>query len=468
MSSYYPTQKPSVYAKRRAKLAQAVRAQGGGVVLIRSGEEIMRNRDSDYPFRTDSYFYYLTGFPEPEACLALVVGQESTQAILLCREKNEEREIWDGFRYGPKAARKQFGFDDAHSVDDLEEVLENLLANQPAVFLRLGEDPELEGGVSEVLKTLRGKVRMGIGAPHSVQDVSHILDEMRLFKGKEELDTMRRAASISAFAHQRAMLATQPGAYEYEVEAALLYIFKRHGSEFPAYGSIVAGGENACVLHYRANNAQLKDGDLLLIDAGCELDCYASDITRTFPVNGKFSKAQQAVYEVVLEAQYAAIAATRAGVRFNAPHDAAVKVLAQGLIDLKLLQGSLAEVLESGSYRRFYMHRTGHWLGMDVHDCGSYRDPSAKPEDGVAPYTSRKLKENMVLTIEPGLYIRAAEDIDPKYHNIGIRIEDDAIVTKTGCEIYTHEAPKTVADIQKWMAKRTSVKNKVVKTKQRV
>jgi Xaa-Pro aminopeptidase len=221
-------------------------------------------------------------------------------------------------------------------------------------------------------------------------------------------------------------------------------------------------------LHYRANNAQLKDGDLLLIDAGCELDCYASDITRTFPVNGKFSKAQQAVYEVVLEAQYAAIAATRAGVRFNAPHDAAVKVLAQGLIDLKLLQGSLAEVLESGSYRRFYMHRTGHWLGMDVHDCGSYRDPSAKPEDGVAPYTSRKLKENMVLTIEPGLYIRAAEDIDPKYHNIGIRIEDDAIVTKTGCEIYTHEAPKTVADIQKWMAKRTSVKNKVVKTKQRV
>lgn len=454
MSSVYPTQKPAVYAKRRAKLAEAVRAQGGGVVLVRSGEEVMRNRDADYPFRSDSYFYYLTGFPEPEACLALVVDEHSAQSILLCRAKNEEREIWDGFRFGPQAALKQFGFDSADVIDELDGALEDLLANQPAVYLRLGEDDELQHLVGEALSALRGKARMGVSAPHSIRDMSHVLDEMRLHKDKVELDIMRRAAHISALAHQQAMLATAPGVFEYEVEATLLYHFRRMGSEYPAYGSIVAGGGNACVLHYRANNAELKAGDLLLIDAGCELDCYASDITRTFPVNGKFSKAQQAVYEVVLNAQTAAIAATRPNARFNDPHDAAVNVLTQGLIDLGLLSGGLTENVESGAYRRYYMHRTGHWLGMDVHDCGSYRDPAAKPEDGTAPHTSRRLKAGMVLTIEPGLYIRPADDIDARFHNIGIRIEDDAIVTAKGCEIYTHEAPKTVADIHQWMAKR--------------
>ncbi|HEX4880077.1 MAG TPA: aminopeptidase P N-terminal domain-containing protein [Limnobacter sp.] len=453
--SRYPTHNPTVYAKRRAHLAKRLQKQGGGVALVQSGQEVMRNRDSDYAFRSDSYFYYLTGFPEPEACLALVVpAHGEARSVLFCREKNEEREIWDGFRFGPVAAQSRFAMDAAHPVDDLEEHLEQLLANQPAVFLRLGQDEALEQGVSQVLASLRGKARMGVAAPHAVLDLSHALDEMRLLKDKTELATMRRAAAISAQAHIAAMLVAQPGRFEYEVEAELLYHFRKHGSEAPAYGSIVASGANACVLHYRANDAQLRDGDLLLIDAGCELDCYASDITRTFPVNGVFTKAQQAVYEVVLNAQYAAILATCPGARFNDPHDAAVAVLTQGLIDLKLLKMPFKEAVESKAYQRFYMHRTGHWLGMDVHDCGSYRDPEAKPEDGVAPHTSRKLQAGMVLTIEPGLYIRPGKGVPKAYENIGIRIEDDAIVTTKGCDIYTADAPKTVNDIHALMRQR--------------
>ena len=448
MSSRYPTQPVSVYAKRRAKLARQLKAQGGGVALVQSGQEVMRNRDADYPFRVDSYFYYLTGFPEPEACLALVVSPRGdTRSLLFCRPKHLEREIWDGFRFGPESAQSAFGLDAAFSMDDFEEGLGELLANQSTVYLRMGEDDALESAVSEVLKTLRGKVRMGVGAPHVVRDLSQILDDLRLFKDKTELDIMRKAARISAQAHRHAMAACKPGMHEFEIEAELLYTFRKHGSEAPAYGSIVAGGANACVLHYRANDQRLNDGDLLLIDAGCELDCYASDITRTFPVNGRFSAAQQAVYEVVLNAQYAAIAATKPGARFNDPHDAAVKVLTQGLIDLKLLRMSLKDALDSKAYTRFYMHRTGHWLGMDVHDCGSYRDPSAKPSDGVAPHTSRKLEPGMVLTIEPGLYIRPGKGVPKRFENIGIRIEDDAIVTAKGCEVYTADAPKTVDDI---------------------
>lgn len=453
--SLYPTLSKTVFADRRAKLAKRVAAQGGGVVLLQSGLEIMRNRDSDYPFRSDSYFYYLTGFPEPEACLALAVRADGqSESILFCRERDEEREIWDGFRFGPEQAQDRFGFDQTFAIDELQPELEDLLANQPAVFLRLGQDADLEQGVGQVLDGLRGKARLGITAPHSLVDITHALDEMRLIKNLEELDIMRRAATISAQAHCNAMRATRPGMREFEVEAELLHTFRKHGSEFPAYGSIVAGGANACVLHYRANNAPLRDGDLLLIDAGCELDNYASDITRTYPVNGQFSKAQQAVYEVVLEAQYAAIKATRAGERFNAPHNAAVEVLSQGLLDLGLLQGSLSEVIESKAYSKFYMHRTGHWLGMDVHDCGSYRDPAApaKPEEGQD--TSRHLQPGMVLTIEPGLYIRAADGVPEEFHNIGIRIEDDAIVTDKGCEVYTHEVPKTVSEIQALMQNR--------------
>lgn len=451
-SNRYPTLPVSTYQRRRKALAQAMKKQGGGVALLQSGQEVMRNRDSDYPFRSDSYFYYLTGFPEPEACVALVVAPNgSTRDVLFCRSKNKEREIWDGFRYGPKAAQGLFGFDAAHAIDDLEDELEQLLANQPRVFLRLNGDESMESAVAQVIGTLQGKARMGISAPGAVVDLSHMLDEMRLFKGKEELATMRQAANISAQAHIAAMLAAQPGRTEYEVEAELLYHFRKQGAQAPAYGSIVAAGANACVLHYRANDAVLKPGDLMLIDAGCELDCYASDITRTFPVSGRFNAAQQAVYEVVLEAQYAAIEATRPGNRFNDPHDAAVKVLAQGLVDLGLLNMPVSEAIESKAYSRFYMHRTSHWLGMDVHDCGSYRDPAAKPGEAAGPHTSRKLEAGMVLTIEPGLYIRPGKGVPSKFANIGIRIEDDAIVTNKGCEIYTQAAPKTVDDIHRLM-----------------
>lgn len=454
MLQYYPTQKKSVYAKRRKALAARVRQAGGGVVIVNSGEEVMRNRDADYPFRSDSYFYYLTGFPEPEACLVMVVDSTSERSMLFCRDKHEEREIWDGYRFGPKVAKGHFGFNAAASIEEITDTLPELLENQPAVHIRLGA----EGGVDELLgqamEAVRAKARMGVTAPRAIIDLTHSLDEMRLIKGTEEQETMRRAARISARAHEAAMLATMPGGHEYEVEAALLYEFRRGGSEFPAYGSIVASGANACVLHYRANNARLEDGDLLLIDAGCELDCYASDITRTFPVNGKFTKAQREVYDIVLAAQDAAISATKPGARFNDPHEAAVKVLAQGLLDLKLLSGSLAEVLESGSYRQFYMHRTGHWLGMDVHDCGSYRDPSAPIDAPAGPLTSRPLQKGMVLTIEPGLYIRAHKSIPEKYRNIGIRIEDDAIVTAKGCEIYTADAPKLPTAIEKLMKQR--------------
>ena len=460
--SRYPTHNPLIYAKRREQLARRLKKMGGGVALVQSGMEVMRNRDADYAFRSDSYFYYLTGFPEPEACLALVVPPSGdSRAVLFCRDKNEEREIWEGFRFGPQAAQSAFGMHEAHSIEELEEHLIDTLANQPAVFLRLGEDDSLEAAVADVLKTLRGKARMGITAPHAVLDLSHSLDEMRLIKDKTEIDIMRRAASISAHAHIAAMQVCQPGKFEFEVEAELLYQFRKNGSEAPAYGSIVASGANACVLHYRANDAKMRDGDLLLIDAGCEMDCYASDITRTFPVNGQFSKAQQAVYEVVLNAQYAAIDATKPGARFNDPHDAAVKVLAQGLIDLKLLKMDLNEAIESGAYKRFYMHRTSHWLGMDVHDCGSYRDPAAKPEDGVAPHTSRKLEAGMVLTIEPGLYIRPGKGVPKQFENIGIRIEDDALVTQKGCDVYTADAPKTVDEIHATMKAHKKAGSKV-------
>ncbi len=448
----YPTQPIAVYAQRREQLAKQVAKRGGGVVLLTAGLEVMRNRDSDYPFRSDSYFYYLTGFPEPEATLVMQVSaQGDSESVLFCREKNEEREIWDGFRYGPEQAKLQFGFAQTFSSSELTHQLEQLLSNQVAVFFRVGADATLQSQIETALQGVKAKARRGVLAPRAMMDVTVELDELRLFKQPEELDTMRKAGHISALAHRRAMLTAQPGCYEYEIEAELLHTFRHHGSEFPAYGSIVAGGANACVLHYRANTARLQPGDLLLIDAGCELDCYASDITRTFPVDGVFTKPQQAVYEVVLAAQNAAIEVTKPGARFNAPHQAALRVLVQGLLDLKLLAGTVDDAIETKTYQQFYMHRTGHWLGMDVHDCGSYREldaPLGAPEH---EDHSRLLQPGMVMTIEPGLYIRPAPNVPEQYHHIGIRIEDDAIVTTQGCEIYTHEVPKTVAEIQALM-----------------
>jgi Xaa-Pro aminopeptidase len=441
------------YLSRRHRLADLMRARGGGVAVLATAPEVIRNRDAHYPYRPDSYFHYLTGFPEPQAVVVIVADAASTRSLLFCRDKNEEREIWDGHRFGPAAARDRFAFDEALPFESLDAEMPKLLADRPAVYHPLAAGPETDAAVQRWLAALRAQARSGVTAPAAAYDLRALLDEMRLVKDAHEADTMRRAGRISARAHVRAMQATRPGRREYEVEAELLHEFRRSGSSFPAYGSIVAGGRNACVLHYRENDAELRDGELLLIDAACELDCYASDITRTFPVNGRFSGPQRELYDVVLAAQAAAIAQTRPGRRFTDPHDAAVRVLAQGMIDAGLLAGSLDGVIESGAYKRFYMHRTGHWLGMDVHDCGDYREPhEAAPEGGEKPW--RVLRPGMALTVEPGIYVRRADDIPAAYHDIGIRIEDDALVTDDGCEILTGDVPKAAADVEALMRAR--------------
>ncbi len=438
-----------VYSSRRARLAQQMRERGGGVAVLFTAPEALRNRDSEYPYRWDSYFYYLSGFPEPQAALVMKVDGDRTETLLFCREKNPEREIWDGLRFGPQAAAERFGFDQAFAISELDERMPALLADQPAVYCMLGSDPALDARMQRWLGAVRAQARMGVSAPSQAIDVRALLDEMRLVKDAHEVDLMQRAARISAAAHVRAMRRTRPGMREFELEAELLHEFRRCGSQFPAYGSIVAGGRNACVLHYRENTSELRDGDLLLIDAGCELDGYASDITRTWPVNGRFSPAQRALYDIVLAAQAAAIAATRPGTRFIDPHDAAVRVLVQGMIDCGLLEGSVDGVIESGAYKRFYMHRTGHWLGMDVHDCGEYRQPGEPGTGDARPW--RILRPGMVLTVEPGIYVQAAADVPAPFHDIGIRIEDDALVTDDGCEILTADVPKAANDIEALM-----------------
>lgn len=414
-----------------------------GVAVIATSPERYRNRDTHYPYRFDSYFYYLTGFREPEAVLVLVAtgNANTSQQILFCRDKDIEREIWDGFRYGPEAAREVFGFDAAHSISRLDELVGEFLADQPAVFHAFGHDISWDQRVVGWISRVREQVRKGVSAPAEIRDIRYLLDEMRLIKDNEELAVMREAARISAEAHKRAMQATRPGRYEYEIEAELLYEFRRQGAEAPAYTSIVAGGANACVLHYIQNDAQLQAGDLLLIDAACELHGYAADITRTFPVNGRFSAVQKDVYQLVLSAQSAAIDAVRPGSNWDSPHQAALRVLVQGFIDLNLCQGSPDAVIETESYKRFYMHRTGHWLGLDVHDAGEYKQTGQW----------RELVPGMTLTVEPGCYIRPAEDVPKHFWNIGIRIEDDVAVTPAGHEVLTGAVPKSVAEIEEWM-----------------
>ena len=438
------------YAARRASLIAQMQAKGGGIAMIQTAPEVMRNRDADYPYRHDSYFYYLSGFTEPEAVIVLIAGEKNL-SILFCREKNLEREIWDGFRYGPEGACNAFGFDAAYPIEAIDTELPKLMANAQSLFYALGSDSKLDGQVQRWLQTVRSQARAGVTPPSAAYDVQVLLDEMRLNKDASEIDIMQRSADIAAAAHRRAMRIARPGLREYHLEAEILHEFRNNGSQFPAYGSIVATGANACVLHYRASDAELKDGDLVLIDAGCELDSYASDITRVFPVNGKFSGPQKELYEIVLASQYAAIAETRPGKRFMDGHDAAVKVLAQGMLDIGLLDknkvGSLSDAIESRAYSQFYMHRTGHWLGMDVHDVGEYRD--AAPSGTEKPW--RTLQAGMVLTVEPGIYVRPAEDVPEQYWNIGIRIEDDALVTADGCHILSAAAPKTVADIEALM-----------------
>ncbi len=460
------THSSSLYALRRAKLAAQLGADA--VAIIPTAPEQARNRDSDFPYRHDSYFYYLTGFSEPHAWL-VIDGQG--RSSLFCQPKDLEREIWDGYRLGPDAAPKALGVDAAFSAADLDSQLPKLLENQHTVWYPFATHKGLETRVDGWLNSVRARVRFGAICPAHQRDVCAVLDEMRLIKDVHEQDTMRRAARISAQAHIRAMqtsahmLRTGQDVREYHLEAELLHEFRKHGSQFPAYTSIVAAGANACVLHYRADTAPVRSGDLVLIDAGCELDGYASDITRTFPANGVFSPAQRDVYNLVLASQEASIAATRPGTRFIDPHEAVVNVLSQGLLDLGLLNakqhGTVDDVIEKRAYFRYYMHRTSHWLGMDVHDCGSYVEPSelgqvSTRQDPLSGETitnrpSRILREGMVLTLEPGLYIRPADDVPEAFWNIGIRIEDDALVTANGCELMSRDVPVSVAEIEALM-----------------
>ena len=456
----------SVYAQRRAALARLIAP--GSIAIIPTAPERQRNRDSDFLFRHDSYFYYLTGFTEPNAWLVLTGNGHST---LFCQPKDLEREVWDGYRLGPDAAQETLGFDAAWSISDIDTRLPRLLENHTNVWYPFATHAGLAARVEGWLAPVRGRVRFGALCPTQQSDLCVPLDEMRLIKDAQEQDTMRRAAQISAGAHVRAMqrsaamLRAGEDVREYHLDAELLHEFRQHGSQYPAYGSIVAAGANACVLHYRADAAPIRSGELVLIDAGCELDGYASDITRTFPANGKFTGPQRALYDLVLASQEAAIAVTRAGSRFTDPHDATVAVLAQGLIDLGLLNrhqhGNVQDVIASRAYFPFYMHRTGHWLGMDVHDCGSYVEPGevgqtsqrvdALSGEIITDRPSRILRAGMVMTIEPGLYVRPAPGVPEQFHNLGIRIEDDAIVTATGCELISRGVPVQADEIEALM-----------------
>ena len=456
----------SVYAQRRAHLAAQL--GDGGIAIVPTAPERMRNRDSDYAYRHDSYFHYLTGFTEPNAWLVLTADGRST---LWCQPKDMEREIWDGYRLGPEAAVAALGVDEAYSVAELDQRLPRLLENRACVWYPFATHSGLAARVEGWLAPVRARVRYGALCPARQADLCLLLDEMRLVKDAHELALMRHAAQISARAHVRAMqhcaqaLRAGQEVREYHLEAELLHEFRRYGAQAPAYNSIVAAGANACVLHYRADRAPVGSNDLVLIDAGCEYDGYASDITRTFPAGGRFSGAQRALYELVLTSQEAAVAATKAGARFNDPHDATVAVLAQGLLDLGLLDknqhGSAQDVIERRAYFRFYMHRTGHWLGMDVHDCGSYVEPGEigavqERKDPLSGETikdrpSRILRPGMVLTIEPGLYVRAAADVPEAFHGLGIRIEDDAVVHAHGCELITRGVPVQADEIEALM-----------------
>ncbi len=461
-----PTVTNAIYANRRARFAAALGADG--IAIIPTSPERQRNRDSDFLYRFDSYFHYLTGFTEPNATLVITGDGKST---LFCAPKDMEREIWDGFRLGPTAAPAVLGMDTAYSSAELDALLPKLLENKSAVYYPFATYPGLETQVDGWLSKVRARVRFGALCPETQRDACAVLDEMRLFKDASEQVTMRRAAQISAAGHIRAMhksaqmLRDGKDVREYHLDAELLHEFRQQGSQYSAYSAIVAAGANACVLHYRADAAPVKSGDLVLIDAGCELDGYASDITRTFPANGKFTGPQRTLYDIVVASQEAAVAVTKPGCRFIDPHEAAVKVLAQGMLDVGLLDknkvGSLQDVIEKRAYFPFYMHRTSHWLGMDVHDCGGYNEPSELgntttrtdplSNEVITNRPSRILRPGMVLTLEPGIYVRPAAGVPEQFHNIGIRIEDDAIVNEGGCELISRGVPVKADEIEALM-----------------
>jgi Xaa-Pro aminopeptidase len=432
--------KAEEYAERRRHLLAGMGE--GSVAVVPAARELVRNRDVHYPFRQDSDFHYLTGFPEPDAVAVLAPGRPEGEFILFCRERDPLMETWNGRRAGPEGARERFAADDAHVLAEIDELLPEFLENRDRLYYAVGADADFDTQMMAWLNAVRARGRAGITAPREIIGVDYLLHEMRLVKSPAELDIMHRAGQISAQAHRQAMATTRPGMREYQIEAELLAEFRRHGCD-TAYSSIVGGGANACILHYTENDAVLNDGELLLIDAGAELECYASDITRTFPINGRFSGEQRAIYELVLEAQRVSIEAVQPGASWQAPHEASVRVLTQGLVDLGLLQGEVDGLIEAEGYRRFYMHRTGHWLGLDVHDVGDYRVQGEW----------RRFQPGMVCTVEPGLYIAAgSEGAEKRWWNIGVRIEDDVAVTQDGHWVLTEAAPKLVAEVEALMA----------------
>ena len=431
---------PREYARRRKQLMRM--AGPDAIVIVAAAPERVRNNDAHYPYRQDSDFHYLTGFPEPDAVLALVPGREPSETILFCRERDAERERWDGPRAGTEGAVATWGLDDAFPIDDIDDILPGLIEGRTRVYYHFGRDSEFDLRIIGWVNRVRAQVRLGAKPPHEFVALSHLLHDLRLYKSRAELRLMRRSAQIAAEAHVRAMRATRPGLNEHEVEAELLHAFRKHGA-VPSYEPIVGGGANACVLHYRANNAELRDGDLLLVDAGAEFECYASDITRTWPVNGRFSPEQRSLYDIVLAAQLDAIGEVRAGRSFDAYHEAAVRTITRGLCRLGLLAGSVEKNLREHAYRRFYMHKTGHWLGLDVHDVGDYRI------DG----EFRELEPGMVVTVEPGLYVAPdAKGVPARFRGIGIRIEDDVVVTNGDPEVISAGVPKHADEIEALMA----------------
>lgn len=429
------------FTRRRKQLMAMM--EDNSIAILPAAPERTRSRDTEYSFRQDSDFYYLSGFAEPESVLVLIPGREHGQYVLFCREKDREKEIWNGYRAGPEGACAQYGADDAFPIDDIDDILPGLIEGRERVYYGMGKDADFDHQVMVWINAIRAQVRTGAIPPGEFLDLDHLLHDMRLYKSAAEGRILKRAGEISAEAHARAMRACKPGVYEYQLEAEIHHEFAMNGARFPAYNTIVGGGDNGCILHYVDNSEALKDGDLVLIDAGCELDYYAADITRTFPVNGKFSKEQRLLYELTLKAQQAAIDAIKPGRHWNEPHEASVQVITEGLVELGLLLGDVPDLIETEAYKEFYMHRIGHWLGMDVHDVGDYRVGGQW----------RVLEPGMCMTVEPGIYVAPDNaGVDAKWRGIGIRIEDDVLITKDGCDVLTADVPKTVAEIEALMA----------------
>lgn len=429
------------FSRRRKALMGMM--EPNSIAILPAAQEKPRSRDTEFLFRQDSDFYYLTGFDEPNAVLVLIPGRDHGECVLFCRERDREKEIWDGYRAGPEGAIEKYGADDAFPIDDIDEILSGLIEGRQRMYYAMGKDPNFDKRVMEWVNRIRAKVRAGASPPGEFLDLDHLLHDMRLFKSAAEIRIMEESADISCGAHIRAMQACKPGLYEYQLEAEIKHECGMRGAREQAYNPIVGGGKNGCILHYVENSDKLKDGDLVLIDAGGEYEHYASDITRTFPVNGKFTKEQAAIYQIVLDAQDAAIEKVKPGNHWNEPHDASVETITAGLIGLGLIDGDLQDAIDRGAYKEFYMHRIGHWLGMDVHDVGDYRVGDEW----------RVLEPGMVMTVEPGIYISPDnEKVSKKWRGIGIRIEDDVLITKDGCQVLTEKAPKTIKDIEAIMS----------------